>query len=138
MGAGLLPRGKETIVSISLFPFAIETWPRRLPGPGWMMVAGAGFVMIHSSSEGIEMVARRSSGAPEMRVAAKTKKCATLTRDFIITNADEILVEKELLLKPVLALALYARPARSGDAERCEELSVQVMPSAEMRVAVSC
>ena len=104
MGGGLLPRGKETIVSISLFPFAIETWPRRLPGPGWMMVAGAGFVMIHSSFEGIEMVARRSSGAPETRAAAKTRKVATLTRDFIITNADEILVEKGIATKTCLGL----------------------------------
>jgi len=104
-----------------------------------MIVAGAGFVMIHSSFEGIEMVARRSSGAPETSANARTKKCATPTRDFIITNADEILVDKELLLKPVLALALYAHPARSGDAERFEELSAQlVMPSAEMRVAASC
>ena len=87
LGGGLLPNGKETIVSISLDPSAMEI-VASAPGLGVRMVAGAGFVIIQRSSAGI-VTAWRLRGVADTSAEARARNVAAVKMPFMMFNACE-------------------------------------------------
>lgn len=74
---------KETTVSISFDPSAMETCPSNAGGVE-TIVAGAGFVMTQSSLAGTVYVLRSLRGAPETRAEARARNVATEKMPFMM------------------------------------------------------